>query len=73
MTKEIRLNAFDMNCVGHIQRGMWMQEQAGFSRSRRKRNGRSEALYWFALILCRELKVPALIAVLEMARTAVAL
>jgi long-chain alkane monooxygenase len=23
MTKEIRLNAFDMNCVGHIQQGMW--------------------------------------------------
>ena len=23
MTKEIRLNAFDMNCVGHIQHGMW--------------------------------------------------
>src|SRR5215217_8410020 len=23
MTKQIRLNAFDMNCVGHIQQGMW--------------------------------------------------
>src|SRR3954452_22123102 len=23
MHKEIRLNAFDMNCVGHIQHGMW--------------------------------------------------
>src|SRR5882672_5226472 len=23
MTKEIRVNAFDMNCVGHIQHGMW--------------------------------------------------
>src|SRR5438105_14246893 len=23
MTKEIRLNAFDMNCIGHIQHGMW--------------------------------------------------
>ena len=23
MIKEIRLNAFDMNCVGHIQHGMW--------------------------------------------------
>jgi hypothetical protein len=23
MIKEIRLNAFDMNCVGHIQQGMW--------------------------------------------------
>ncbi|MGH7059810.1 MAG: NtaA/DmoA family FMN-dependent monooxygenase, partial [Stellaceae bacterium] len=23
MTKEIRLNAFDMNCVSHIQHGMW--------------------------------------------------
>ena len=23
MTKEIRLNAFDMKCVGHIQHGMW--------------------------------------------------
>jgi long-chain alkane monooxygenase len=24
MTREIRLNAFDMNCVGHIQHGMWV-------------------------------------------------
>jgi FMN-dependent oxidoreductase (nitrilotriacetate monooxygenase family) len=23
MTKQIRLNAFDMNCAGHIQHGMW--------------------------------------------------
>jgi alkanesulfonate monooxygenase SsuD/methylene tetrahydromethanopterin reductase-like flavin-dependent oxidoreductase (luciferase family) len=23
MMKQIRLNAFDMNCVGHIQHGMW--------------------------------------------------
>ena len=23
MNKEIRLNAFDMNCVGHIQQGLW--------------------------------------------------
>jgi long-chain alkane monooxygenase len=23
MTKQIRMNAFDMNCVGHIQHGMW--------------------------------------------------
>ncbi|MDE1157535.1 MAG: LLM class flavin-dependent oxidoreductase [Neorhizobium sp.] len=23
MTREIRLNAFDMNCVGHIQQGLW--------------------------------------------------
>ncbi|MDR3531052.1 MAG: LLM class flavin-dependent oxidoreductase [Rhodopila sp.] len=23
MTKQIRLNAFDMNCIGHIQHGMW--------------------------------------------------
>ena len=23
MTKQIRLNAFDMNCVGHIQQGLW--------------------------------------------------
>lgn len=23
MPKEIRLNAFDMNCVGHIQQGLW--------------------------------------------------
>src|SRR5215472_11425949 len=23
MPREIRLNAFDMNCVGHIQHGMW--------------------------------------------------
>jgi long-chain alkane monooxygenase len=23
MSKQIRLNAFDMNCIGHIQHGMW--------------------------------------------------
>jgi hypothetical protein len=23
MNKEIRFNAFDMNCVGHIQQGLW--------------------------------------------------
>jgi FMN-dependent oxidoreductase (nitrilotriacetate monooxygenase family) len=23
LTKQIRLNAFDMNCIGHIQHGMW--------------------------------------------------
>ncbi|MGI4942928.1 MAG: N5,N10-methylene tetrahydromethanopterin reductase, partial [Janthinobacterium lividum] len=23
MTRPIRLNAFDMNCVGHIQHGLW--------------------------------------------------
>ena len=23
MPRQIRLNAFDMNCVGHIQHGMW--------------------------------------------------
>jgi long-chain alkane monooxygenase len=23
MPREIRLNAFDMACVGHIQHGMW--------------------------------------------------
>src|ERR1043165_10300820 len=23
MAKQIRLNAFDMNCIGHIQHGMW--------------------------------------------------
>src|SRR5258706_14972285 len=23
MPREIRLNAFDMNCVGHIQHGLW--------------------------------------------------
>jgi hypothetical protein len=23
MNKKIRVNAFDMNCVGHIQHGMW--------------------------------------------------
>ena len=23
MTKEIRLNAFDMNCVGHLSAGLW--------------------------------------------------
>jgi alkanesulfonate monooxygenase len=23
MAKQIRLNAFDMNCIGHIRHGMW--------------------------------------------------
>ena len=23
MKRQLRLNAFDMNCVGHIQHGMW--------------------------------------------------
>ena len=23
MPREIRINAFDMNCVGHIQQGLW--------------------------------------------------
>jgi hypothetical protein len=23
MAKQMRLNAFDMNCIGHIQHGMW--------------------------------------------------
>jgi long-chain alkane monooxygenase len=23
MAKQIRLNAFDMNCIGYIQHGMW--------------------------------------------------
>ena len=23
MPRHIRLNAFDMNCVGHIQQGLW--------------------------------------------------
>ena len=23
MNRQIRLNAFDMNCIGHIQHGMW--------------------------------------------------
>ena len=23
MAREIRFNAFDMNCVGHIQQGLW--------------------------------------------------
>src|SRR5947208_10549750 len=27
MTKQIRLNAFDMNCIGHIQHGMWRSEE----------------------------------------------
>ena len=29
MTKKIRLNAFDMNCVGHIQHGMWTRSATG--------------------------------------------
>ena len=23
MPRQIRINAFDMNCVGHIQQGLW--------------------------------------------------
>ena len=39
MTKEIRLNAFDMNCVGHIQQGLWTHPRDQSSRYR-------ELHYW---------------------------
>jgi long-chain alkane monooxygenase len=32
MPREIRLNAFDMNCVGHIQHGMWTHPRDQSSR-----------------------------------------
>jgi long-chain alkane monooxygenase len=32
MPREIRLNAFDMNCVGHIQQGMWTHPRDQSSR-----------------------------------------
>jgi FMN-dependent oxidoreductase (nitrilotriacetate monooxygenase family) len=39
MPREIRLNAFDMNCVGHIQQGMWTHP--------RDQSGRyNELKYW---------------------------
>jgi long-chain alkane monooxygenase len=39
MPQEIRLNAFDMNCVGHIQQGLWTHP--------RDQSGRySELQYW---------------------------
>ena len=39
MTKEILLNAFDMNCVGHIQQGLWTHP--------RERSGRyTDLQYW---------------------------
>jgi long-chain alkane monooxygenase len=28
MAKQIRLNAFDINCIGHIQHGMWTHPRA---------------------------------------------
>jgi hypothetical protein len=36
MPKEIRLNAFDMNCVGHIQHGMWTHPHDRSASSRRE-------------------------------------
>lgn len=39
MPREIRLNAFDMNCVGHIQQGMWTHPRDQSSRY-------SELKYW---------------------------
>ncbi len=39
MSREIRLNAFDMNCVGHIQHGLWTHP--------RDQSGRfNELQYW---------------------------
>jgi len=39
MPREIRLNAFDMNCVGHIQQGMWTHPRDESSRF-------NELRYW---------------------------
>ncbi|WP_233836222.1 LLM class flavin-dependent oxidoreductase [Paraburkholderia sp. ZP32-5] len=39
MAKEIHLNAFDMNCVGHIQQGMWTHPRDQSSRY-------NELRYW---------------------------
>ena len=39
MPKEIRLNAFDMNCVGHIQQGLWTHPRDQSTRYR-------ELHYW---------------------------
>ncbi|MFM0199118.1 LLM class flavin-dependent oxidoreductase [Paraburkholderia fungorum] len=39
MPREIRLNAFDMNCVGHIQQGMWTHPRDQSSRY-------TELKYW---------------------------
>ena len=39
MPREIRLNAFDMNCVGHIQQGMWTHPRDQSSRY-------NELKYW---------------------------
>lgn len=32
MSREIRINAFDMNCVGHIQQGLWTHPRDQSSR-----------------------------------------
>ncbi|MEX3979996.1 LLM class flavin-dependent oxidoreductase [Paraburkholderia sp. EG287A] len=39
MPREIRLNAFDMNCVGHIQQGLW-------THPRDQSNRYTELQYW---------------------------
>ena len=39
MQREIRLNAFDMNCVGHIQHGLWTHPRDQSSRF-------NELQYW---------------------------
>jgi FMN-dependent oxidoreductase (nitrilotriacetate monooxygenase family) len=39
MSREIRLNAFDMNCVGHIQHGLWTHPRDQSSRF-------NELQYW---------------------------
>ncbi len=39
MPREIRLNAFDMNCVGHIQHGLWTHPRDQSSRF-------NELRYW---------------------------
>jgi len=39
MSREIHLNAFDMNCVGHIQQGLWTHPRDESSRY-------SEVQYW---------------------------
>lgn len=42
MPREIRLNAFDMNCVGHIQHGLWAHPRDQSSRF-------NELAYWIDL------------------------
>ena len=47
MPKEIRLNAFDMNCIGHIQHGMW-------AHPRDRSTSYTDIEYWQHLALTAE-------------------